>query len=240
MNVRMGLIRKKAEWSIEEFSTYWRDTHGPLAARAPNLREYWQNVVVERLQRGIDFARGPWDFDGFSQLGFDHVKQADSAFNDGDLAAELIADEQRFLQDLHIVTAEQRVVIPVPEAPARRNLLKRISTLKRRADVGEEDFRREWKIHGDLVRQMPGVSGYRQNVVMARERVKGQACGYDELPIDGIVELWFESASSLEAAFSSGPGKTTMEHAKTFLSEITAFLVEERQIVPQRPARLRE
>ena len=231
MNVRMGLISKRSEWTTKEFQEYWRGTHGPLAARAPNLREYWQNAVTDRLQRGIDFARGPWAFDGFSQLWFDDVQQSDSAFKDGELAAAMIADEQYFLGGLPVITAAQHVVVAVPAEPARGALLKRISTLKRRPDISEDDFRREWIAHRDLVTKMPGVSGYRQNVVIARERIKGQPCGYQDLPIDGIVELWFESPATLEAAFSSPAGRTTMAHAKTFLAEITAFVVIEHRVV---------
>ncbi|WP_249931214.1 EthD domain-containing protein [Ramlibacter sp. 2FC] len=227
----MGLIRKKPDWSHEEFEAYWRDKHGPLAATAPGLRAYWQNVVIERMQRGIDFARGPWDFDGFSQLRFDDAQKAGSAFSEGDLASALIEDERKFIGTLHIVATEQHVVIPVPEAPQRAKLLKRISTLKRRPDVTEEDFRREWRVHADYVRKMPGVSGYRQNVVVSRELVKGEPCGYEDLPIDGIVELWFEDAATLEAAFASPAGQVTMAHAKTFLHEITAFVVSERRII---------
>lgn len=231
MTVRMGLIRKKQDWSFDDFNNYWRDRHGALAARAPRLREYWQNPVVDRLQRGIDFARGPWDFDGFSQLWFDDTQQADQAFGAGTLAAELIADERHFLSDLHIVTAEQSVVIPLPPDGERRQLLKRISIIKRRPEMSEDDFRREWRVHGDHVRTMPGVSAYRQNVVVARERRKGEACGYDELPIDGIVELWFKDTQTLDAAFSSPAGQVTMAHAKSFLHEITAFVVDERRVV---------
>jgi uncharacterized protein (TIGR02118 family) len=106
-----------------------------------------------------------------------------------------------------------------------------MSILKRRGDLSEEAFRREWKVHGDLVRKMPGVSAYRQNVVISREVVKGQPCGYDDFPIDGIVELWFEDVETLEAAFGSEAGKATMAHAKTFLAEITAFVVVERQVL---------
>jgi uncharacterized protein (TIGR02118 family) len=227
----MGLLRKKADWTTEAFRAYWRDQHGPLAARAPNLREYWQNPVTERAQRGIDFARGPWDFDGFSQLYFDDTRQADYAFENSAIAGELIADERRFLGELHIVTAEQDEVVPVPTAPLRETLLKRISTLKRRPELSEDDFRREWIVHRDLVRRMPGVAGYRQNVVIARERIKGEPCGYDLLPIDGIVELWFQDAATLEAAFGSGAGRAAMQHAQSFLGEITAFAVEEYRVV---------
>lgn len=231
MTVRMGLIRKKANWTFEDFNSYWRENHGALARQAPNLREYWQNPVAERLQRGIEFARGPWEFDGFSQLSFDDPKQSDHAFNDSGMAAALIKDEQHFIGDLHIVTAEQVAVIPVPPAEERSKLLKRMSVIKRLPSMSEEDFRREWKVHGGFVRNMPGVSAYRQNVLTARERVKGRPCDYDELPIDGIVELWFKDAETLEAAFGSEAGRETMAHAKTFLSEITAFVVAERQIL---------
>lgn len=40
----------------------------------------------------------------------------------------------------------------------------------------------------------------------------------------------FDSADSLNAAFVSTAGQTTMAHAKTFLSEITAFVIVEKQI----------
>jgi len=231
MNVRMGLIRKKPDWTFEDFNAYWRDKHGPLAARAPHLRAYWQNPVVDRVQRGIDFARGPWDFDGFSQLWFDDAKQSERAFSDGTLAADLIEDENRFLGGLHIVTAEQSVVVPLPGDEERAKLLKRISIIRRLPNLSEEDFRREWRVHGDLVRKMPGVSGYRQNVVVVREREKGNPCDYDSLPIDGIVELWFKDAQTLQDAFASPTGQTTMAHAKSFLGDITAFLVDERRVV---------
>ena len=206
MNVRMGLIRKKADWTYEAFNAYWRDHHGPLAARAPGLREYWQNPVTDRLQRGIEFGRGPWDFDGFSQLSFDDVQRADRAFGDGSLAAELIADEQHFLGGLHIVTAEPSVVIPLPKAAERARLLKRMSIITRLPSLSEADFRHEWKVHGDLVRKMPGVGAYRQNVVVAREREKGKPCDYETLPIDGIVELWFRGRDHAAERFCVAGG----------------------------------
>jgi uncharacterized protein (TIGR02118 family) len=227
--LRMGLIRKKNEWTDDAFRTHWRDSHGPLVAQLPTLRGYSQNLVVDRLQRGIDFARGPWDFDGFSQLRFDEAAQASAAFGNGELAAAIRADEAHFLGGLHIVSVAQTEVIALPPKP--EGLLKRISLLRRPVAQSEEDFRREWKVHADHVRRMPGVSGYRQNVVTARELVKGTPCGYAELPIDGIVELWFENTDTLNAAFASPQGQVTMAHALTFLAEITAFVVEEHRVV---------
>ena len=103
--------------------------------------------------------------------------------------------------------------------------------IRRRPELSEQDFLIEWKVHADWVRTMPGVMGYRQNAVIQREVHKGQSCAYEELPIDGIVEFWFESTDSLQSAFASEAGVKTMSHAKTFLSGITAFLVEEHIIL---------
>ena len=46
------------------------------------------------------------------------------------------------------ITAEPSVVIPLPE-PERARLLKRMSIITRLPELSEEDFRREWKTHGD-------------------------------------------------------------------------------------------
>lgn len=229
--VRMGLIRKKADWSAEAFRKYWLENHGPLVSTLPSLREYRQNHVIDRLQRGIDFARGPWNFDGFSQLRFDSTEEVHRTFAPNELSAALIKDENHFLGGLHIVAARQVEVVQIPPEPGRKRLLKRMSTLRRRKDLTEDDFRREWQVHASLVREMPGVSAYRQNIIIERELVKGEPCAYEDLPIDGIVELWFESPETLETAFASPQGKRTMAHAKEFLSEITAFLVREERIV---------
>lgn len=229
--VRMGLIRKKADWRHEDFLQYWRNTHGALAARAPNLREYWQNAVAERLDPPLDLPHGPWEFDGFSQLWFADGQQADQLLRSSEFAALLMADERHFLGLLHIVTAMQEVVVPVPEGFTRSTSLKYMSILRRREDIGEDDFRREWSTHSDLVRRIPGVTGYRQNFVTARERTKGQPCGHAELPIDGIGELWLESADALRAAFSSSAGQAAVAHARTFLAEVTAYRIVEHRVV---------
>jgi hypothetical protein len=121
--------------------------------------------------------------------------------------------------------------VEVPEDASRAKLKKRISLIRRRPELSEQDFLNEWKVHADFVRTMPGVKGYRQNAVAQRQLQKGIPCGYEALPIDGVVEFWFESTDSLQQAFESEVGLKTMEHAKTFLAGITAFLVEEHRII---------
>lgn len=223
MITRMGLLNKKPDWTQEAFRKYWSETHGPIAARLPGLRSYQQHHVVDSAQRGISYKRGPEHIDGFSDLSFDDIDAMSVALS-SEVASQLVEDEDRFLGRLRIIAVDRREVI-APEP--NRKLLKRMSFLRRRADVSPETFEREWRIeHARLVKLMPGVHGYRQNLVIGRQAVKGTDCGYEDLPIDGVVELWFSDTASLDAAFASPQGVETMAHAKTFIDEITTFLVE--------------
>lgn len=223
MQVRMGLLNRKPDWSPERFRAHWREQHGPLARQLPGLRSYVQNHVTDSLQRGIQFARGPEQLDGISQLSFDDAGAMQAAV-DGDIGPRLVADEDHFIGRLRILTLEQHTVVaPPPPGTA----IKRMSLLRRRADVSPEVFAREWQaVHGPLVMRQAGVLGYRQNRVTGRQSPKGCEVGYEGLPIDGIVELWFADAAAIDAAFGSPEGRETMAHAQTFIGEITTFLVE--------------
>jgi uncharacterized protein (TIGR02118 family) len=177
---------------------------------------------------GISYARSAWDFDGISELWFDDLPSMQSAFSN-DLVKELGADESTFIGDLKLVTAIQHQVVPVAKG---ERLIKRMSTLKRRPDVSMERFQHEWfDVHSVLVKRLPGVKGYTQNLIFDRSHGRGQPVSYDEFPVDGIVELWFRDVDDLENDFRSATGKTLMTHAEEFIAEISTFLVEVHEIV---------
>ena len=228
MIVRMGLLRKHPDLSMDAFRRHWRESHGPLAAKLPGLRRYHQNHVVDREQRGVDFTRCRDDFDGFSELWFDDIPSMSAAFAT-EHVKRLGEDESQFIGELDLITAIQHVIVP---KPAGVPLLKRMSTLKRRPDVDAETFKSEWfDVHSFLVKRLPQVKGYTQNLIVDRSHGRGNPATYDDLPIDGIVELWFEDVGSLNAAFASDAGKTLMTHATEFIAEISTFLVETEEVV---------
>jgi len=231
MFVRSGLIKKKPEWSDEDFRRHWLGQHADLAARLPGLRRYEQNHVTDSLQRGFTYPRGPEQLDGFSMLWFDSEQAMREAIRT-EAGQALVADENHFIGDLRIVTIDQMEVI---EPEADRPLLKRMSLLKRRDDVPPDEFKSEWRQeHAHLVKRVAGVRGYRQNLIVGREAPKGHPVERAGLPIDGIVELWFDDTESLNAAFASPKGQTLMTHAREFIAEITTFLVECHVIVGAR------
>jgi len=227
--VRMGLLQKRADIDHQEFRTHWRTGHGPLASRLPGLRRYHQNPVVDRAQRGITYARGGLDFDGFSELWFDDLPATQTAFANEKQIKELGEDENSFIGELTLITAVQHVVIP---RPAGVPLIKRMSTLKRRPHASAEKFKEEWfDVHSVLVKRLPQVKGYTQNLIFDRSLGRGKPATYNELPIDGIVELWFTDTDSLNEGFASDAGKTLMTHATEFIAEISTFLVETHEVV---------
>lgn len=227
MIVRMGLLQKRPELTMQDFDAYWARQHAGLARTLPGLRGYHQNHVIEAAQRGIDFHRGSKDYDGFSQLWFDDMVAMVEAIESQ--SAGLLADEQAFIGDLDLIVTEPFTVIPPdPQGPA----VKRMSTLRRRPDLSAQEFVREWRTHADLVKRMPGVAGYVQHVVVARAR--GDESGksgtpsasYADVPLDGVVEMWFRDIDDVAAAFSSPEGQATMRHATTFLADINTYLVD--------------
>lgn len=228
MQMRMGLLNKRDDWTSERFRAHWRGHHAALARQLPGLRSYVQNHVTDRAQRGIVFARGPEELDGFSQLTFDDLQAMQEALRTP-LGPQLVQDEAHFIGRLRIVTVDSLTVIP---PPPQGSALKRMSLLRRRPDVTPEVFAREWReVHGPLVRRMPGILGYRQNLITDRESPKGTPVAYEGLPLDGIVELWFSDTASIDATFGSDLGRETMAHAQTFIGEITTYLVETVQVV---------
>ncbi|GGB53246.1 hypothetical protein GCM10011409_33530 [Lentibacillus populi] len=227
MIVRMGILQRPDHMTMEDFRKYWLEVHGPIASRIPKLRRYLQNHVINSDQLGISYPRGTQAIDGFSQLWFDDnasMKQSSTP----DVINMLAKDEEQFIGNMQLIVAEQNEVIPVSDDGP---LLKRMSLLKRRPDVDIEVFKREWReVHSELLKAMPSVKGYTQNLVMDRSMNREPAV-YEDVPIDGIVELWFKDTVSLKASFASEAGKKAMEHAKTFIEEITTFIVETHEIV---------
>jgi uncharacterized protein (TIGR02118 family) len=232
MIVRMGLLSRKLDMSLSDFSDYWHKKHGPLVcSKIPALKGYVQNVVTDQVQRGIDFKRGPLSFDGFSQLTFDSLTEMRNLIGPSVVEA-LVADEANFLSDITVITTLRNVVVTPPKSG---KFVKRMSTLRKRADITMGEFQQEWfNAHSYLVKRIPGLLGYRQNLVIDRQ--KSRLADADDgmgLGIDGIVELWFEDIEAIERGFRSDRGKTTMMHAQEFISEISTFMVEATEVIAE-------
>lgn len=229
MIVRTGVLKRRTDVTPEKFQQHWREQHGPLAAKMPGLRRYQQNLVVDRTQMAIDHARGEWDVDGFSQLWFDDIESMRATTKTPEFAAT-VPDLDRFVGEIKLVVCQQNVVVPLKADES--SPFKRMSILRRRPDIDAERFREEWfGFHAEAVSRFPGLAGYTQNLVIDRGTDLYNSAPYDEVPIDGIVEMWFPDQPTLESAFRSPAADVSQRHALDFIAEITTFIIEPFRVV---------
>lgn len=230
MIARFGLLTRNPALTPEAFDRHWRDAHGPLAARMPGMRAYYQHLVVDSEQFGISHERGAWKLDGFSELRFDTLADMTAAVK-AERSNDAHEDLGAFLDGLYVVACEKHTVVPVDTGDGP--FVKRMTLLRRLDGMTPEEFRREWlEVHAAMVRKWPNVLGYVQNLVVDRfHGAPTESVGHDVLPVDGIVEFRFRDKDEAAALYASEIVARTQAHAREFLAEITPFFVETRQIL---------
>jgi uncharacterized protein (TIGR02118 family) len=92
----------------EEFHRYWREQHGPLASRLPQMRRYVQSHARASAYRG---GRNP-PFDGLAEVWFDSTAQMREAERTAEYAA-IRPDEPNFIDQAatRFIITQERVII---------------------------------------------------------------------------------------------------------------------------------
>jgi uncharacterized protein (TIGR02118 family) len=104
----IGLIKRKAGISREEFLRHWKDDHGPLVMSIPELarhvRKYVQvhRVSIPELDAQERYQQQslPADYDGAVEMWFDSVEEMQKAFSvlaDPVICKRLREDEDSFI-----------------------------------------------------------------------------------------------------------------------------------------------
>lgn len=237
MIVRCGLLKKSDKFATQdEFSDHWINVHGPLAIKMNNLREYKQNLVVDRTHKH-PLAGGKIDIDGFSELHFDDYSEMMAGIQSMDPAVrdELLDDAEYFSQKrlCDILVFFRKVVREVPPYLRDKGLIHRVSFISKPDDMTPGQFQREWcYLHAKFVETMPGFVGYNQNLVIDRF-VDGKPATHEQLPCDGMVELYFDSQEAFDCFIESPEYKMVNEsHGSTFIGAIDTYVVKSHTIVP--------
>ena len=101
-------VNRRAGMALEPFRAYWRNVHGPLAAKIPSIRRYEQNhLALGEYQNG---ASPPYD--GLAITWFASTAEMRSGAATAEYAATR-ADEANFLPDGHlpIIITREHVVL---------------------------------------------------------------------------------------------------------------------------------
>lgn len=85
-------------------------------------------------------------------------------------------------------------------------MIKRFVILRRKPGMSVTEFRHYWEnIHGPLIAKIPGLKKYIQY------HVKSERSDEMDDPIDGIAELWFESAQMQRKAYDTPEYKAVVD-----------------------------
>ncbi len=98
--------------------------------------------------------------------------------------------------------------------------------IQKRSDLSTDEFRRYWReTHAPIAAKMPGLRKYIQDHVIPDPT-------QDDLPCDGIAELWFDSPGEFQAALASFEGQATLADIPNFLDgdRVRVMLVEEESV----------
>ena len=221
---RISLLKCREGVSEEAFREAMMGNVREVVASMPGLRKCEINFVTDRQQRS-HLGRGAIDIDGFIEMFFDSYGDMQEAYRkSGD--AVLVSLEpivETPLSTLVVVKKKDTLVPAYLDGKA----IKRVSFCDRKEGVDAMTFHDEWwYTHSVLVKLMSGYCGYNQNLVVDR-LVAEKPVHYADLPVEGMVEFWFEDMDAFNECYSTVGFKLRASvHAAEFIGTVTTYFVE--------------
>jgi uncharacterized protein (TIGR02118 family) len=190
MIVVFSMMRRRQDVSLAEFRRHWLDPHGPLVCKFPRLRRYSQNHVIESPATS-PLAR-ELRIDGFPELAYDNDADQEVATGGPEMAA-CDRDSPLFIGAVVRVVTEENPIIP---RPAPTPGLAKLMVVFRRTEDASQAVRRRFD---QAVRSAAGVTGFIENKAL-RQRGPRSTIAVLDVPVDTIMEIWFDSHALMESA----------------------------------------
>ena len=209
-------ITRKASMNDAEFHRYWRETHGPIAARIPQLHRYVQSHRVTAFG-----SNSPYD--GEAEVLIDSLDAMAALRRSSEILEGALADERNFIDLTRVewMVTRDHVVL---DGPTGGRLVKGVWQLVNKPGMALGDFRKYWlEVHGPMALELPGIRRYVQSHLI------DEAYLYGTPRFDGVAQLWFDSHEAFAAAFASPAGKELLEDGTKFIDapRMTFFMAQE-------------
>jgi uncharacterized protein (TIGR02118 family) len=100
-------------------------------------------------------------------------------------------------------------------------MIRRVSFIRRKMGLGADEFFAHWTVrHAELVRQLPGLRGWRF--------IRIDRCVPESAAWDGLGETWFDSLADCDRAFATEPLRAMLlEDREIFIGDSQTCYVEE-------------
>lgn len=216
-------ITRKAGMDDAGFHRYWRETHGPIAARIPQLRRYVQSHRVPAPN-----ANSPYD--GEAEVLIDSFEALAALRRSPEYLEGALADERNFIDLTRVEWMATRDHV-IHDGPTGAGLVKGVWQLRRKPGMALEEFRKYWiGVHGPLALKLPGLGRYVQSHLI------DEAYLYAEPRFDGVAQLWFQSPETFAAAFAGPAGKELLADGAKFIEtdQMRFFMAQEHVVIASR------
>ncbi|MEX2617023.1 MAG: EthD family reductase [Alphaproteobacteria bacterium] len=105
----MGLLKRKPEFTSEQFREHWLEIHGPLGQNVPGVRRYVQHHVVGDA-RHPDLPPADQSYDGIVEMWFDDEEAMKTALATPEAKA-MFADGALFIESVTSYIVESEVLV---------------------------------------------------------------------------------------------------------------------------------
>ncbi len=219
-------ITRKPAMGEAEFHRYWRETHGPIAARITQLRRYVQSHRIGAPANG--FHGSPYD--GEAEVLVESLDALGALRRTTEYLKGALADEPNFIDLTRVewMVTQDHVIA---DGPTGANLVKGVWQFKGKPGMTLSDFRKYWlDVHGPLALKLPGLRRYVQSHLI------DDAYLYCEPRFDGVAQLWFDDPQSFAAAFESTAGKELAADGAEFIDTagMRYFMAQEHVVIASR------
>jgi uncharacterized protein (TIGR02118 family) len=183
-------ITRKSALPDADFYRYWREVHGPIAEKIPQLKRY-----IQSHRAAFPGTISPYD--GAAEVWVEDEAALQALRRSPEYLNGALADEPNFIDMLHVewVVANDHVILDrVPTAQS----VKGVFQWKPKPGMPLKEFRAYWRDrHGPVVRKLPGLQRYMQcHTVDA-------AYNNAEPRWDGVAQLWAESVDAFQRMLES-------------------------------------
>jgi uncharacterized protein (TIGR02118 family) len=203
----------------DEARRYWREVHGALARKVPQIEAYVQSHAVEPLgpagagevSLGFDGYSCCWYADEGSFLESIRTPQWAAVAADGPAVFDPASLSGRS------AVLDERTIVDGDYGPFKAVWVVRFQDRIRRDPTRAREAHEHWiETHGGYFgRAVPGIGRYVQNHCVAALGPEGPYGGV-ELQFDGFSECWFRDRGAFELAVSSPEWLAMNEDAATF------------------------
>lgn len=200
------IVTRRPGMTVEEFQHHWRETHGPIVARLPELQRY-----VQSHTKIGGYRQGEPPFDGMAEVWFkdkdalrammstpefEAAKQDEPNFIDTDALIELVVDDT-----------------VIKDGPVPTSGIKSVEFVELSPSMAPEDAHRHWRdVHGPIAARIPTMSRYVQSHVRS-----GAYRGEGRPAYDGVAITWWDDLDAMRSSARSSEYAATRADEPNFL-----------------------